>query len=89
MLDPDVSEEDMEKEIDRIKEEIVKLKGDVVELDKWGVRRLAYQIRKKRQGFYVLMKFMVDPSSIRDLDSAFRLDETILRHLIVKRDAAP
>jgi small subunit ribosomal protein S6 len=86
VLDPDVPEEDLEKEIDRVKEEVEKVKGNVVELDKWGVRRLAYQIRKKRQGFYVLLKFVADPSSIKDLDSSFKLDETILRYIIVKRE---
>lgn len=88
ILDPDISEEDIDKDIERIKGYIEKTNGNIVELDKWGVRRLAYQIRKKRQGFYVLMKFLANPSSIQDVDSNFKLDERILRHIIVIRETS-
>ncbi len=71
ILDPDISEEDIDREMDRIKGYIEKTNGNVVELDKWGVRRLAYEIRKKHQGFYVLMKFLTDSSSVRDVDASF------------------
>jgi len=86
ILDPDIPEDDVDGEIERIKGYIEKTKGNVVELDKWGARRLAYEIRKKRQGFYVRIRFLADSSSIHDLDSDFKLDERILRHIIVKKE---
>lgn len=86
ILDPDVPEDDIDKELEKVREYIEKTKGDVVEFEKWGVRRLAYEINKKRQGFYVLMKFMADPSSIQDVESSFELDQNILRHIIVRRE---
>ena len=86
ILDPDIPEDDIDGEIERIKGYIEKSKGNVVELDKWGARRLAYEIRKKRQGFYVLVRFLADSSSIHDLDSDLKLDDRILRHIIVKKE---
>lgn len=86
ILDPDIPEDDIDGEIERIKGYIEKTNGNIVELDKWGVRRLAYEIRKKRQGFYVLMSFLAHSSSIQDVDSSLELDEKILRHIIVKRE---
>lgn len=86
ILDPDISEEDLDSELEKIKGYIEKTNGNIVELDKWGMRKLAYEIKKKRQGFYVLMKFVADPSSVQDVNSSFKLDQKILRHIIVKKD---
>ncbi len=86
ILDPDIAEEDIDKEIEKIKGYVEESDGNIVELDKWGVRRLAYAIRKKRQGFYVLIKFAANPPSIQGVDSSFKLDESILRYIIVKKE---
>ena len=86
ILDPEIPEEEIDSEIGRIKGYVEKTGANVVDLDRWGVRRMAYEVRKKRQGFYVLMTFLANSSSIQDIDADFKLDQRILRHIIVRRE---
>lgn len=60
-------------------------KGEILNIDEWGRRRLAYPIRKKENGYYTIVNFALqDPGVLRDLESNLRLNERILRHLILK-----
>jgi small subunit ribosomal protein S6 len=58
--------------------------GEITKQDHWGVRRLAYEIENQDKGNYMLLKFKSDETVVKELDRAFRLDDMILRHLIVK-----
>ena len=49
-----------------------------------GTRKLAYEIRKRQQGDYTFFQFRADPSAIADVDRACRLDEAVLRHLLLQ-----
>lgn len=55
----------------------------VVQVDRWGLRKLAYEIQKRQQGDYTLFQFQAEPSAISEIDRACRLDETILRHMVI------
>jgi small subunit ribosomal protein S6 len=54
----------------------------VDKVDIWGRRRLAYQIRKQREGQYVLMNVTLDPKSTSEIERNIRYLETILRHML-------
>lgn len=58
--------------------------GKVVKIDPWGLRRLAYPIRKVWEGQYVLMHLELDPLSVSELERGLGLAEQILRHLVVR-----
>jgi small subunit ribosomal protein S6 len=60
--------------------------GTVESLDRWGKRRLAYEINKSQYRFYVLVLFQGPPVMIKQLDREYRLNESLLRTLIVKLD---
>jgi len=55
----------------------------VVQVDRWGIRKLAYEIRKRQQGDYTLFQFQAEPGAIAEIERACRLDESLLRHLII------
>jgi len=57
--------------------------GTIVNVDRWGARKLAYDIRKRQQGDYTFVQFHAEPAVIAEIDRACRLDDTILRHLII------
>jgi small subunit ribosomal protein S6 len=57
--------------------------GTVVNVDRWGVRRLAYEIHKRQQGDYTFFLFRADPGAVAGVDRVCRLDEAVLRHLIL------
>ena len=61
----------------------------VVNVDRWGVRRLAYEIQKRQQGDYTFFYFEADPGAIADVERACRLDEDVLRHLILQTEIPP
>jgi small subunit ribosomal protein S6 len=61
--------------------------GEVIEEERWGSRRLAYPIEKKRNGYYGLVYFRSGPDFIARLDRALRINDDILRHLVLRYDA--
>lgn len=63
-------------------------KGRIWRLNNWGLRRLAYKIRKATHANYVLMNFELDAKFINDFKSMLDKDERIIRHLVMKRDEA-
>ena len=63
--------------------------GTVVNVDRWGVRRLAYEIQKRQRGDYTFFLFRADPGAVAGVDRACRLDEAVLRHLILQTEIPP
>jgi len=60
--------------------------GELVKLDKWGKRKLAYEIDHKREGFYVLMHFNGEPATVAELDRVFRITDDIIKFMIIKEE---
>ncbi|MHB8630029.1 MAG: 30S ribosomal protein S6 [Aggregatilineales bacterium] len=60
--------------------------GQVTEVNMWGRRHLAYQIGESREATYVLIKADMQPQAINELERNLRLDQQILRHLVVRLD---
>ena len=63
---------------------ITNAQGTVTGTRVWGRQKLAYQIRKQNEGIYVQVNFQLPPSACRDLERSLRIDEQIIRHLIVR-----
>jgi len=55
-------------------------------VDPWGKRRLAYPIRKQREGYYVVMQVQLPPEAISELERRLELSEEVLRYLLVRTD---
>ena len=60
--------------------------GQVLRIDRWGRRKLAYEIDKQREGYYVLMEAQVEPQGLRELERNLNLSPFLLRYLIVRKD---
>ena len=74
----------IETEIEKIKDFITKNNGEIRALEKWGRRRLAYAIKKKNNGFYVLYEFKAPGDLIAKLERQYLLNENIIRFLTVE-----
>jgi small subunit ribosomal protein S6 len=72
--------------IEKVKEFIVKSGGEIVELTKWGRKRFAFPIKKKNNGFYVVVVFKTSGDFIGKLERYFQLEENILRFLVIFLD---
>jgi len=60
--------------------------GNVEKVDRWGKRHLAYPVKKQTDGNYVLINFEADPAVIKEIDRVMKIQDNILKHLIVKID---
>lgn len=65
---------------------LIAANGTVEEVDEWGKRRLAYEINDKTEGYYVLVNFTSDADFPKELDRQYRITDTVLRTIIVRRD---
>ncbi len=84
VVDPDVGDEGLPGIIDRVHAFIQERGGAVKNVDEWGRRRLAYPIKRKQEGYYVVTHFSLDPQAIRALEGTLELAEEVLRHLVTR-----
>jgi small subunit ribosomal protein S6 len=82
IITPDHEENEANALIDNVKG-IIEGGGNLIHLDVWGKRRLAYPIQKRSEGYYAVYVFECDPSFVAQVNQALRVIEAILRHMIV------
>ena len=83
VIDAHLPSEQVDTTITKYTQFIEKNKGKVELIDRWGKRRLAYEIAKKQYGYYVYVRFEADGSFVREFERELRLDDSILRYLTV------
>ena len=81
ILDSLLTPEEIEKTIERIKDVVVSNKGKVLTVDKWGKRRLAYEIQKKQYGFYVALEFEAEGNLPMILQNEYNYNDKVIRYL--------
>lgn len=74
---------------ERLKQLVEARGGRVIKVDHWGRRRLAYPIRHMIDADYIVTRIEAEPSAVNDIETALRIDEKALRHLIVRADELP
>jgi len=82
---PTLSEEELNSEVEKLKAFLGE-KGEVVKVDLWGRRKLAYSVQKYQEGYYVFFNFKISPSQVTEVKRWISLNEKIIRHLLVKED---
>jgi len=85
IVDPDIDDEEISTSINGIKEIIEKEGGTVKKIDEWGKRTLAYEIRHKKEGFYVVYYFKGQPTLPHRLRREINLNPHILRGMVIKK----
>jgi small subunit ribosomal protein S6 len=83
ILDPTLDEEAVRAEVDRATNLIQARGGTPGRVERWGKRRLAYEIRHHREGSYVVVEAQAEPSVMSDLDRALTLADGVLRHKVI------
>ncbi|ATW26232.1 30S ribosomal protein S6 [Candidatus Formimonas warabiya] len=84
IIRPDFDEEKVQATMEKYSSLIQNNGGELVKVDLWGKRRLAYEINKLREGFYVLAKFNGAPETPAELERNFKISDDVIRYLIVK-----
>lgn len=84
LIDSDVDERQVPALIDKHLEVITKGGGTVDEVDHWGRRRLAYDINKKSEASYVVIRLTTEPALVAELDRLMSIDERIVRTKVLR-----
>lgn len=84
IFDPDLSETDLEGQINWVKGIIERNGAELLKVDIWGKRKLAYEINKKKEGIYVLFYFRSSPDLVDELERNYRINSNVMRYLTVK-----
>ncbi|MBF1138063.1 MAG: 30S ribosomal protein S6 [[Eubacterium] sulci] len=86
IIDPTLEDEKKDAAVERVKG-IIAAEGEVENVDVWGLRKLAYPIQKKNEGYYVVIDFKAEPTLPAELDRRLKISEDFMRHIIVNKDA--
>ena len=86
ILTPVLSDIQMKEAVEKFSNIITEEGGEIVNVENWGLKKLAYPIQKKSTGFYNMIEFKADPTTIEKLELMFRRDERVIRFLTVKQE---
>jgi len=86
ILNPEVSEEQTGAILERIEKIVKNYDGQVVKVNQWGRRRLAYPIEHHRDGYYVFIDMILTPETVLELDRNLKVSEEVMRHIVKRRD---
>ena len=84
ILRPNLGEDQFKEIIDRTNAIVTDDGGSIVDIDQWGIKKLAYEIKKESQGYYVYMNYAAHGNTIKELERIFRIDDRLLRYLTIK-----
>lgn len=86
VVKPDLDEEKLAAVVEKFNGLIAANGGEVVTSDKWGKRRLAYEINDYREGIYILVNFKGEAGTAQELDRVMKITDEILRFMIIRKD---
>jgi small subunit ribosomal protein S6 len=84
VLRPNLGEDLFTEIIERTNAIVTDHGGSVINIDRWGIKRLAYEVKKETQGCYIYMNYAAPGNTIKELERIFRIDDQVLRYLTVK-----
>jgi small subunit ribosomal protein S6 len=84
ILRPNAGEEEIQRVIDSTTGVITSENGTVIQLDKWGMKKLAYLIKKESLGFYIYLDYAGTPAAVSEIERKFRIDDTVMKYMTVK-----
>jgi len=86
VLSPEIGDDVVGESLERLSNTVTSRGGEVVDVNHWGRRRLAYPIKRHLEGNYVVSQIKLDPGLVPEIESSLRISEEVIRHLIVRAD---
>jgi small subunit ribosomal protein S6 len=83
IVKPDIGMDDIDKRLKEIKELVTSQKGEIYFEDLWGIKDFSYKIKKYDRGYYAVYNFKLNPRSIKEFDKTLRLENDVIRHMII------
>jgi len=88
IISPDVPEVDITAIMDRSQKIITERNGVIAKIEKWGKRRLAYEIKKLKDGYYFLIDFAGNGSIVNEVERNYKIDDRVIKFMTVKKEGA-
>ena len=86
IIDPALEDDAKAATVEAVKG-IIATEGEIIgEEDVWGMRKLAYPIMKKSEGYYVVIEFQAPPTLPKELDRRLKISDHVIRHMIIAKD---
>lgn len=87
IVDAHLPEENIEGVVEKVRKIITDSGGNILDVNRWGKRRLAYEIKKKQHGYYVYFLYEIDKKNFpKELEQILRITEEVLRYLMIQLD---
>ena len=86
IVDSTLEDSAKEQAVDTVKGIITDNGGEITKTDIWGMKRLAYPINKKNEGYYALIEFKSENDFPKELDRRLKISDNIIRHMIINKD---
>lgn len=85
IMNTEVTEQRRKEVVEKI-ESYISENGEITKVDDMGVRRLAYEVKKQKQGYYYVIEFKTKPENITELERIFRITDEVLKFIVVRQD---
>ncbi len=86
IIRPDATDEEIAPIVEQVRGIITNAGGTVDKEERWGVRKLAYRVQKRNEGYYVLLQFSSDPQTVKEIERRLRVNDAVLKFLTVRID---
>ncbi len=84
IISPEIPDEEVSKVIEKVSGLITGKGGTISEVNQWGRKKLAYPVKKYQEGNYVLARFNGNVAAVKEIETALRVSNEVLRHLVVR-----
>ncbi|BHH83213.1 30S ribosomal protein S6 [Desulforhopalus sp. 52FAK] len=88
ILRPNAGEEEIKRVIETTTQIITDEKGSIIEENKWGMKKLAYLIKKESLGYYIYIDYAGTPAAVSEIERKYRIDDVVLKYMTIKTAAA-
>lgn len=86
IIRPDATEEEIAPIVDQVKTTVTNSGGSIDKEERWGVRKLAYRVEKRNEGYYVLLQFTAGPQTVKEVERRLRVNDAVLKYMTVRID---
>ncbi len=86
ILDPDLEDEKIQAVVEKVKGIITQASGEIIKVEDWGKRKLAYLVKKKSRGHYYLTHFSGSPALLAELERNFRVMDAVIKFQSIRLD---
>jgi small subunit ribosomal protein S6 len=83
---PDITEEESDAIVEQVKSVITNAQGTVDKVEKWGVRKLAYRVEKRSEGYYILVQFTATAPTVHEVERRLRVNDNVIKFITVRID---